>query len=129
MPLTGFEISDTRRGAHWHAYVEMDDSNRSLSRFQRLGRTPDATLSSPDGVAEWIEARIMELGERRRVMAIADREWVEIGDARDLAHLYAENFVIASRGDSIYTDVYHSTRTIRLYVEALTDDECRCCEQ
>lgn len=129
MPLTGFEISDTWRGAHWHAYIETDDENRSLSRFQRPGRTPDATLSSPDGVAEWIEARIIELGERRRVMAIADRDWVEIGDYSDLAHAYTENFAIASRGDLIYTDVYHSARTIRLCVEALTDDECRCCEQ
>lgn len=66
MPLGRFEISYAWRGKHWHAYVEMDATNRSLSRFQRLERPPDATLPTPDGVAEWIEARIMELGERRR---------------------------------------------------------------
>lgn len=74
MPLASFEISDAWRGKHWHAYIETDAANRSLSCVQRLERTSDATIFGPDGVAEWIEARIMELGERRRVMAIADRE-------------------------------------------------------
>jgi len=126
MPLGAFGISDAWRGKHWHAYIETDPASRSLSRWQRLETSPDEVLTSPDVVAEWIEVRVIEMGERRQVMAVADRQWVEIGDARDLAHLYAEHFVIASRGDSIYTDVYHSERKIHLYVEAVTADECAC---
>lgn len=99
--LERFDISDSWRGKHWHAYVETKDNARSLSRYQRLNETPSAVRTDPDAVAEWIERRAIELGEQRKVRAVADKAWVDIGDSQDLAHLYGENFFIASRGDSI----------------------------
>lgn len=124
VPSDVFGLSEAWRGKHWHAYLETDPAEKPVDRWQRLQRAPDAVLSSPDDVAEWIEQRLIELGERRKVRAIADREWVEIGDADDLAHLFGEHIVIASRGDSIYTDAYHSARRIELYVEAVSVDDC-----
>lgn len=111
---------------HWHAYVErnVDPRERAIDRWQRIQREPDAVLRSPEAVAEWIEQRVIELGEKRKTMAIADRAWVEIGDAEDLAHAYGEHVVIAARGDSIYTDVLHAEARIELFVEAVTADDC-----
>lgn len=125
MPSDVFGLSGAwrDRGTHWHAYLETEPAV-GLARWQRIQREPDAVLRSPDAVAEWIEQRILELGDRRKVRAIADNEWVEIGDADDLAHLYGEHIVIASRGDSLYTDVYHPDKRIELYVEAVNADDC-----
>lgn len=124
MPSDLLGLSEAWNGKHWHAYLQTDSAGRSVARWQRLQREPDAVLTSPDAVAEWIEQRLLELGERRTVWASADREWVEIGDADDLAHLYGEHVVIASRGDSIYTDIYHPDQRIELYVEAVNVDDC-----
>lgn len=126
VPNDLFGLSGAWRGKHWHAYVERDVDPREspVDRWERIRRAPDAVLMSPEAVAEWIEQRVIELGERRKTMAIADRQWVEIGDADDLAHLYGEHIVIASRGDSIYTDVFHAEKRIELYVEAVTADDC-----
>lgn len=127
VPSTMFGLSDAWRGEgkHWHAYREVDaPPPGSVDRCRQLRRAPDEVLRSPDEVAEWIERQVLELGERRKVRAIADAEWVEIGDADDLAHLFGEHVVIASRGDSIYTDIYHSERRIELLVEAVSGDDC-----
>lgn len=115
-------------GKHWHAYCQTgDDRASAVERWRRLQREPDALLCSPDEVAEWIEARIIELGATREVRAVADGEWVEIGDADDLAHLYSEHIVVACRGHTIYTDVYHPDKHIELYVEAVNRDVCAKC--
>lgn len=112
-------------GKHWHAYCQPgEDRPHAADRVRRLHRQPDAVLASPEEVAEWIEARIIELGGTRKVRAVADGEWVEIGDADDLAHLYGEHIVIACRGHSIYTDVYHPDQHIELYVEAVSANDC-----
>lgn len=128
MPSDIFGLSGAWRddGKHWHAYCEhnADPSERSVDRMHRIRRDPDAVLRSPDEVAEWIERRILELGARTSVMAPADKAWVEIGDADDLAHLFGEHVVIASHGDSIYTDVFHPRARIELYIEAVTADVC-----
>lgn len=81
-------------------------------------------LAHPEQVAEWIEARIIELGGTRQLRAIADGEWVQIGDADDLARLFGEHVVVACRGHSIYTDVYHPDQHIALFVEAVGPDVC-----
>lgn len=121
--LSGAWISD---GKHWHAFCQTGQDGHSGpgERWQRIQRPPDAVLTSPEEVAEWIEARILELGGTRKVRALTEGEWVEIGDANDLAHLFGEHIVIASRGDSIYTDVFHPDRHIELYVEAVSRDVC-----
>lgn len=124
VPSDVFGLSNGWHGRHWHAYLEVDPAEQAVDRCQRLQREPDAVLDSPDDVAEWIEQRLLELGERRKVRAVVDRDWVEIGDAEDLAHLYGEHVAMASRGDSIYTDAYHTTRRVELYVEAVSADDC-----
>lgn len=126
LPSNLFGLDNDWRGKHWHAYCEhdVDPAERPADRMRRIQRDPDAVLRSPDEVAEWIEARILELGVKTRVFAAGDQQWVEIGDADDLAHLFGEHIVIASRGDSIYTDVHHLDRKIELYVEAVTVDVC-----
>lgn len=124
MPSDVFGLSQAWRGKHWHAYLETGRAERSVARWQRLQCDPDAVLESPDAVAEWIEQQILELGGTCKVMAVADRQWVEINDADDLAHLFGEHVVIASRGDSIFTDIYHPDQRIELYVEAVSVDDC-----
>lgn len=127
MPSTMFGLSGAWRedGKHWHAFQQDDDGEQvAVDRWRRLQRQPDAVLHSPDEVAEWIEARIIELGGKRKVRAVADGVWVEIGDADDLAHLFGEHIVVASRGDSIYTDVWHPDKRMELYIEAVSPDVC-----
>ncbi len=127
MPSSMFGLSGAWRedGKHWHAYLERNgDTVCSIDRLQRLQREPDAILRSPDAVAGWIEERILELGTTRKVRALTDAAWVEIGDADDLAHLFGEHVVIASRGDSIYTDVFNPDTRIELYLEAVNPDAC-----
>ncbi|MCU1687052.1 MAG: hypothetical protein JWQ81_7791 [Amycolatopsis sp.] len=115
-------------GVHWHAYRERGSVRNpavpSIDRVRRLDTAPLAALYTPDEVAEWIEAQTRDLGERRTVRAIAEREWVEIGDTDDLNHLYSENVLIAARGDSIYTDIYSESENIQLFLEVVSAHEC-----
>lgn len=108
-------------GVHWHAFTESTwDGNRARLRE----RAPEAVLRSPWQVAEWLDEQTRRHVQHREVVAIAERVWVTVGDEDDLEHLRRENFRIASRGDSIHTDVYAaSTRHVR-YAEAVTDGQC-----
>jgi len=124
MPSSFFGASSTWRGKHWHAYMVLDSVDDPVSRWRRLQREPDTVLDNPFAVAEWIEQRMLNLGARRAVSAVADHEWVEIKDAEDLAHLYGEHMLIASRGDSVYVDVYHPPRRVELFVEAVSRRQC-----
>lgn len=93
-------------------------------RAVRWKRQPDSVLRTPWEVATWIDERTRAHGHRREVWVAREREWVAIGDEDDLAHLRQENFAIASRGDSIHTDIYAESKHHDLYVEAVTDDQC-----
>ena len=111
-------------GVHWHAYAEARTPGAVEQRASRRSRMPDSALHSPWQVARWIDDHLRRDVQRREVFAARDGVWVTIGDENDLAHLRQENFLIASRGDSIYTDVYADHGHRDLYVEAVTDVQC-----
>ncbi len=110
---------------HWHAYSERRTPGNAGLRPTRLAREPEATLHSPWQVTRCTDQHTREHVLRREVFALRDGVWVEIGDEEDLAHLRHENFLIASRGGSIYTDIYTGDRHHDLYVEAVTDVQCQ----
>lgn len=112
---------------HWHGYVETRDRDRPArtgDRVARRQREPDAVLRTPWAVASWIDTRTREHVDRRDVWASREGAWVAIGDEDDLEHLRQENFGIASRGDSIFTDIYSESKHYEVYVEAVTDEQC-----
>lgn len=112
---------------HWHAYAETTAEgtrSRTADRIARRDETPDAVLRTPLEVARWIEQQTRAHVSHREVYAIHSREWVSMGDEDDLAHLRRENVLIASRGDSIYTDIFSETDRHDLYVEAVTHEQC-----
>lgn len=116
-----------RSRVHWHAYAEIrerDTPSAVGDRIARRERSPDAVLRTPLAVASWIDQQTREYVLHREVWANFEGQWVSIGDEDDLEHLRQENFGIASRGDSIYTDIYSETERYDLYVEATTDDQC-----
>lgn len=102
-------------GVHWHAFTETPKTRE----------TPAAVLRSPWEVARWIDARTREHVHKREVWALHERLWVSIGDEDDLAHLRQENYAIASRGDSIHTDIYAESERRHVYVEAAIRGHCR----
>lgn len=112
---------------HWHAYIipraDTDDP-RWRFRTARLDTAPEATLTSPTAVADWIERLTREHIQPRRTWAVADRSWVTFGDIEDLARSRRAHLILASRGDSIYVDIPTSSLTLDLFVEAVTDAEC-----
>lgn len=112
---------------HWHAYLgrrEPGSQARVGDRVARRERAPDAVLRSPFAVASWIDKQTRSHVLRREVFAMREGMWVSIGDEDDLEHLRQENFLIASRGDSVFTDIYSESQHIDLYVEAVTDEQC-----
>ena len=112
---------------HWHAYLDRREPStpaRDAERVDRRERPPDAVLRSPYAVATWIDKRTRTHVLHREVFAMREGMWVSIGDEDDLEHLRQENFRLASRGDSVYTDIYSESGHIDLYVEAVTDDQC-----
>lgn len=114
-------------GVHWHAFVEARQPTElpaTGDRIVRREREPDAVLRTPWQVADWIDKKTRKHVFRREVFASRDGQWVSIGDEDDLEHLRKENFGIASRGDSIYTDIYSETERHDLYVEAVNDAQC-----
>lgn len=114
-------------GVHWHAFVERRERNmpmRTGYRTDRLRRKPDSVLWSPWTVADWIDARTREHVHHREVWSSQEGEWVAIGDEDDLNELRRNNFMVASRGDSIYADVYTLNVHHDLFVEAVTGEQC-----
>jgi hypothetical protein len=112
---------------HWHAYAiprAHADERRGRFRFARLDTEPDAVLTSPVAVADWIEQQTRTHIHPRRTWALAERSWAEFGDADDLARSRRNHLVTASRGDSVYLDVPTSSVPLDLFVEAVTDDQC-----
>ena len=111
---------------HWHAFAEIRDCGtpppRDRAGYRR--REPDEVLRDPWAVASWIDGQTRQHVTRREVWAAHGREWVAIGDEDDLEHLRHENFGIASRGDSIHTDIYTDSTHHDLIVEAVTNDHC-----
>lgn len=112
-------------GVHWHAFTEARGRDDTTERIARRERTPDTVLRSPFEVARWIDQQTRRHVHHREVWAARDGQWVAIGDEEDLEHLRQENYGIASRGDSIFTDVYAESTHHDLYVEAVTDEQCR----
>ncbi|OZM71596.1 hypothetical protein CFN78_18900 [Amycolatopsis antarctica] len=112
---------------HWHAYVipRTDSADRRWRlRVVRLDSEPDAVLSSPVAVADWIERLTREHIEPRQTWAAAEQSWVEFGDADDLARSRRLHLVVASHGDSLYVDIPTSSVPLDLFVEAVTHAEC-----
>lgn len=109
-------------GVHWHAFT---DQRGTTDRTARRAKPPEAVLRSPWEVARWIDARTREHVHKREVWALHERLWVSIGDEDDLEHLRQENYIIASRGDSIHTDIYAESERHDVYVEAVTNAQCR----
>ncbi|RZS32487.1 helix-turn-helix protein [Herbihabitans rhizosphaerae] len=114
---------------HWHGYHDTrpyDGSVPTGERVVRLAREPDAVLCDPWAVASWLDEKTRAHVLHAESFAFQNRMWVSIGDEDDLQHLREEHALIASRGDSIYTDIYTPDENERhdLYVEAVTDDQC-----
>lgn len=129
MPANSIFPSDEwhTSGIHWHAHVEKRkalDPMRAGHRSDRLTREPQAVLWSPWDVATWIDARTREHVNHREVWAAHEREWVAIGDEDDLNELRRNNYLVASRGDSIYADIYTLSTHHDLFVEAVTHEQC-----
>ncbi|WP_133794318.1 hypothetical protein [Actinokineospora alba] len=128
--LSAFLPSEEWRevGVHWHAFVERREDGapmRAGYRADRLSRPADAVLWSPWSVAEWMDARTREHILHAEVWSSQDRQWVSIGDEDDLDQLRQQNFVIASKGDSIYSDIYTDANVHHdLFVEAVTREQC-----
>jgi hypothetical protein len=114
-------------GVHWHAFA-VTGPRRAVMRtggpVMLRNQPPHAVLRSPWAVALWIDERTQEHVYRRQVWSASEGVWVLIGDEDDLEHLRRENYRIASRGDSIYTDIYSESVHHDLYVEAVTDGQC-----
>lgn len=128
-PLNAFMPSNEwdTTGVHWHAFIERrerDAPMRAGYRADRLRRTPDSILRSPWSVADWIDARTREHVHHREVWSSQEREWIAIGDEDDLNELRHNNFMVASRGDSIYTDIYTLNVHHDLFIEAVTGEQC-----
>jgi hypothetical protein len=105
----------------WYAYVEehqlADAGRRVEGRDERLARTPDAVLGSPDEVAQWITSEVARHGKG------ADDH------ARTLNGLMGDrgsvNRSVASKGGSVYATVHQSaTGTIDLCAEIVASDGC-----
>ncbi|WP_436498194.1 hypothetical protein [Actinokineospora sp. HUAS TT18] len=115
-------------GVHWHAFIERRETDgpmRTGYRQHRLRQAPNTVLWSPWSVAEWMDARTREHILHAEVWSIQDREWISIGDEDDLDELRQQNFLIASKGDSIYSDIYTSANVHHdLFVEAVTHEQC-----
>lgn len=114
-------------GVHWHAFTETrvhDEPARTANRIALRERAPEVVLRTPLEVASWIDKQTRVHGTNRKVWATSEGTWVAIGDENDLEHLRRENFGIASRGDSIYTDIYSEPVHHDVYVEAVTDEQC-----
>ena len=112
---------------HWHAFADprpQDTPPRTSERVTRRERVPDTVLRTPWAIASWIDQQTRQYVHHRQVWAASEGDWVAIGDEDDLEHLRQENFAIASRGDSIYTDVHTEHDHHDLYAEAVTDDQC-----
>lgn len=115
-------------GKHWHAYIDTrkaDEVSRIDERIARRDRTPNAVLFTPQEVAKWIDEQTRKYVLHEEVWAIHERQWVSIGDEDDLEHLRQQNYIIASRGDSIYTDIHTVGTRHDLYVEAVTNEQCQ----
>jgi hypothetical protein len=114
------------QGVHWHAYLETARKHHlreRSDRWSRLAAVPAAVLYTPDEVAQWIENRTTELGDRRRVF-IPGQGWAEINDPQDLRQMFEDTVRIVARGDSFYSDIYSDTLTAHVYAEAVISDEC-----
>lgn len=115
-------------GVHWHAFTETrecDSPARTGERMARREKKPGGVLRTPWDVARWIDEQTRKHVHHREVWASREGMWVAIGDEADLEHLRQENYAIASRGDSIFTDIYSTSEHHDVYVEAVTDAQCR----
>lgn len=106
----------TELGLKWHAYAEphqLVDPGRKLDgAADRVNRSPDAVLHTPDEVADWIA--------RHTVLLAKDAD----ADGRRLQGLMADtirlNASTAARGLSTYASVRLSlTDVVDLCVEAV----------
>lgn len=115
------------KAVHWHAFIEQRSGNLPMRvgyRADRLSKQPDAALWSPWTVADWIDARTREHVYHREVWSMHEQEWISIGDEGDLNELRHNNYMVASRGDSIYADIYTQKIHHDLFVEAVTSEQC-----
>ncbi|MCP2169249.1 hypothetical protein [Goodfellowiella coeruleoviolacea] len=105
------------RNTHWHGYVEHTSLDAAPSRQERLERTPEEVLSTPEEVAAWLEVNL------RGATAPPGTEGKKgAKDLRDFSDSRQVHLSLASRGESIYTGV---RGMFTLAVEAVTATECR----
>lgn len=131
-PLHQMPLSDTWQWAkiHWHAYSD-GQASRPAHRPHRLSTTPDAVLTSPVEVADWVETQFGLYAPKTDVPGSFSS--ADLADTQALAeHRRNTNMVIAGRGQSIYWSVKNCepsrpARKLRayreLYVEAVTGCE------
>lgn len=115
-------------GKHWHAYASIGDRDEfaavPISRPGRLELSPDAVLATPDEVADFVASWVSSRSGRPMVYAMAEREWVQVGDAADVERIRGDYALIAARSDSAYVQLALESGREDLYVEAVGDDEC-----
>ena len=132
MPFDALFPSDAWQtsGIHWHAHTERRATRAPMRvghRADRLTRRPDMVLWEPWAVAMWIDARTRHHVTHTKVWVTHEQAWVAIGDENDLDELRHQNYLVASRGDSIYADIHApKARTHHdLFVEAVTRYLCQ----
>lgn len=118
-----------QRGVHWHGYVELSSSQSWETpsvRSERAQRKPDVVLANPDDVVDWISAMTLEHAAATPVRLIGAAGGTgTVGDRGHVDRDEEENIAVLCRGDSLYYDFPSSDDRMRLWVEAVTDSECR----
>ncbi|MBQ0928569.1 hypothetical protein [Saccharopolyspora endophytica] len=120
-----------RLGVHWHAYVEIDDGDSFATvstRDDRLRMVPTTVLMTPEDVCEWVAAMTRKHAHPETVHLIGrtnsgKESWGCIGDEGHVAHDFADNLEVASKGESLYYHFRRETDRMRLWTEAVI--ECR----
>lgn len=114
---------------HWHGYVEIssgDPFEKISTRDERLEKPPDVALMSPDDVAQWLADMTRKHAHPEVVHLIGPGGGTGmIGDDGHINHDMIENFDVLCRGDSVYYDFRRQDDRMRLWAEAVTDNECR----
>lgn len=100
-------VMSAQTGQRWHAYAEQreltDKGRRADGRDERLERTPDAVLSSPEEVASWMSAQTALLTKKADAEG---RSWNALsGDRGSISR------GTAAKGRSVYSTVRLSTTT------------------
>lgn len=115
-------------GVHWHAHQD-PPTRRTSARWERRTLEPAAVLKTPEEVADWLLVEYQRLVRPVKVVILHQPEVYRLGDSVESAPHWADDFIAASRGDSITrTFPAISGGTYALHADAWTPQECAICQ-